>query len=78
MSGIKEVEKKSLVLRVFAITIELASRFLDDYLTGDTYFKVNCPGHNLVRTRCQLALAKDILRKKDELEWVVEETLNND
>ena len=78
MSGIKEVEKKSLVLRVFAITIELASRFLDDYLTGDTYFKVNYPGHNLVRTRCQLALAKDILRKKDELEWIVEETLNND
>ena len=76
--SLTEVEKKSLVLGAFSITIELASRFLDDYLTGDTYFKVNYPGHNLVRTRCQLALAKDIQRKKDELEWIVEETLNND
>ena len=41
------------------------------------YFKVNYPGHNLVRTRCQLALAKDILRKKEELKWIVEETLEN-
>ena len=76
--SLTEVEKKSLVLGAFSITIELASRFLDDYLTGDNYFKVNYPGHNLVRTRCQLALAKDIQRKKDELEWIVEETLNSD
>ena len=68
-------ETESLVLGAFSITVELASRFLDDYLTGDTYFKVNYPGHNLVRTRCQLALAKDIQRKRDELEWIVRETL---
>ena len=58
---------------VFPVTL----RFLADYLNGDTYFKVNYPGHNLVRTRCQLALAKDILRKKEELKWIVEETLDN-
>ncbi len=75
-NSITEVEADSLVLGAFSITIELASRFLDDYLTGDTYFKVNYPGHNLIRTRCQLALAKDIRRKKDELEWIVDETLN--
>ena len=74
-SSLTEIEKKSLVLGAFSITIELASRFLDDYLTGDTYFKVNYPGHNLVRTRCQLALAKDILQKREELEWIVEETM---
>ena len=68
-------EIDSLVLAAFSITVELASRFLDDYLTGDTYFKVNYPGHNLVRTRCQLQLAKDILRKKDELEWIVSESI---
>ena len=74
-NSLTDVEKKSLVTGAFSITIELASRFLDDYLTGDTYFKVNYPGHNLVRTRCQLALAKDIMKKKDELEWIVDETL---
>ena len=71
-------ELDSLVLAAFSITIELASRFLDDYLTGDTYFKVNYPGHNLVRTRCQLALARDILRKFDELKWIVEEAMEQD
>jgi len=60
-------EIDSLVLGAFSITVELASRFLDDYLTGDTYFKVNYPGHNLVRTRCQLQLARDIMSKYDKL-----------
>ena len=49
--------------------------FLDDYLTVDKYFKINYPLHNLVRTRCQLALAKDIMRKQQELEWIVRETV---
>ena len=74
-TSLTDIEKNSLVLGAFSITVELASRFLDDYLTGDTYFKVNYPGHNLIRTRCQLALAKDIQRKRDELEWIVEDTL---
>ena len=72
-NALTQDELDNLVLAAFSITIELAARFLDDYLTGDTYFKVKYPGHNLVRTRCQLALAKDILRKADELKWIVEE-----
>ena len=72
--SLTEAEISSLVLASFSITIELAARFLDDYITGDQYFKINYPQHNLVRTRCQLALAKDIMRKRDELEWIVEET----
>ena len=74
-SSLTKDEIDSLVTAAFSITVELASRFLDDYLTGDTYFKVNYPGHNLIRTRCQLQLAKDILRKKDELEWIVSESI---
>ena len=72
--SLTQSERDSLVLAAFSITIELASRFLDDYLTGDTYFKINYPLHNLDRTRCQLALAKDIIRKQDELERIVAET----
>ena len=68
-------EIDALVPACFAITIELASRFLDDYLTGDKYFKVTYPEHNIVRTRCQLALAKDIDRKSDELAAIVRETV---
>ena len=69
-------EIDSLVQATFSITIELAARFLADYLDGDVYFKCNYPAHNLVRTRCQLQLAKDILRKQDELQWIIRDIMN--
>lgn len=40
------------------ITLELAARFLTDYLDGDRYFKIRTGGHNLVRARNQIALAQ--------------------
>ena len=66
-----EKEVETLALSCFVLTAELATRFLADYLDGDLYFKVNAPDHNLVRTRCQIALAKDMLRRMDEMEKVV-------
>ncbi len=71
--SLHSIEIDNLVLASFPI--KLATRFLDDYLCGDTYFKVNYPGHNLVRTRCQLALAKDIERKYEELCWIVKDVI---
>ena len=71
--SLESVEIESLVKATFSITIELASRFLDDYLTGDKYFRCTYPKHNLVRTRCQLQLAKDIERKWNELEWIIKD-----
>ena len=65
----KEVE--TLALSCFVLTAELATRFLADYLAGDLYFNTKYPGHNLVRTRCQIALAKDMLKKMDEMEKIV-------
>ncbi len=66
-----EKEVQTLALSSFVLTAELATRFLADYLDGDLYFKTNAPDHNLVRTRCQIALAKDMLKKMDEMEKVV-------
>lgn len=37
-----------------------AVRFLTDYINGDTYYRTAYPGHNLVRTRAQITLAKSI------------------
>ena len=65
----KEVE--TLALSCFVLTAELATRFLADYLDGDLYFNIKYPDHNLVRTRCQIALAKDMLKKMDEMEKTV-------
>jgi len=47
------------------ITLELAIRFLNDYINGDTYFKINYEKHNLDRARNQIALVKDIESKLD-------------
>lgn len=69
--ALTEAEVSSLVQATFSITIELASRFLDDYLTGDRYFRCAYPMHNLVRARCQIQLAKDIERKWEDLTRIV-------
>ncbi len=60
------------------ITLELAIRFLDDYVCGDTYFKVdlNRPKHNLERCQNQLALAKDIENKMPLIEEFIQECYN--
>ena len=76
-NSLTQYEIDNLVLASFSITIELAARFLDDYIVGDTYFKCKYPGHNLVRTRCQLKLAKDIMNKFDELNWIVRDVIRN-
>ena len=44
-------EKQSLAVAGKLITFEIGIRFLTDYLSGDTYFKVHRQGHNLDRAR---------------------------
>ena len=66
-----ENEIGTLAISGFCLAVELATRFLADYLDGDLYFKTNYPEHNLVRTRCQIALAKDMLTKLDQMEAIV-------
>ena len=56
------------------ITLELAMRFLNDYINGDTYFKINYPTHNLDRARNQLALVKDIENKMDDIKEYISES----
>ena len=68
-------ELDTLALSCFALTVELATRFLADYIDGDLYFKTNYPEHNLVRTRCQIALAKDMLKKLPQMEAIVRECI---
>ncbi len=72
-NALTQEELDGLVLGAFSATVELAVRFLDDYICGDTYFKVLSPEHNLVRARCQLTLALDILKKYDQLQSIVKE-----
>ncbi len=53
------------------LTLECGMRFLADYINGDIYFKVKDSEHNLRRARAQIALAKDMMRKRSEMEHIV-------
>lgn len=71
-----KTEIETLALGAFTMTVELAVRFLDDYITGDQYFKTKYRGHNLVRAKCQLHLAEDMLARMDEMNAIVNEIAN--
>ena len=66
-------EVKTMSLGAFTMTVELAVRFLDDYITGDQYFKTLYRGHNLVRTRCQLKLAEEMFEHLGEMSKIIAE-----
>ena len=68
-----EKEIESLATGAAVITLELASRFLGDYLTGDKYFRIDYPEHNLVRARAQLALYKDMMLHMGDMQSIVKE-----
>ncbi len=65
----REIELLPLGAKI--ITLELAVRFLTDYLEGDHYFKIQYPEHNLVRARTQLKLVADMEKKWDEMNAMV-------
>ena len=71
-----ENEVSTLALSSFVLTVELAVRFLNDYIQGSPYFKINYPEHNLVRARCQIALAKDMQRNMEKMEECVRSCYN--
>ena len=72
-SSLTPMEIKTMALGAFTMTVELAVRFLDDYISGDQYFKTLYRGHNLVRARCQLRLAEDMLEHMGEMNKIISE-----
>ena len=69
----KEID--ALAFSVFLLTIEVAIRFLTDYINGDVYFHIDYPEHNLVRARTQIKLAEDIYKAIPELNEIVKKCL---
>lgn len=72
-TSLTAIELKTMALGAFVMTVEVAARFLDDYITGDQYFKTLYRGHNLVRARCQLKLAQEMLDRMGEMNKIVAE-----
>ena len=73
---ITERELELLPFSVKLMTLECGSRFLADYLNGDTYFRTHYAEHNLVRARTQFKLVADIEAKHDELMAIVRKAVN--
>lgn len=69
--SLTELEVQMLPLGAYVMTVEVATRFLKDYLEGDVYFKTDYPEHNLVRARAQMKLAADMEEKMPEMERIV-------
>ena len=55
------------------MTIECGIRFLTDYLMGDKYFSIDREKHNLDRCRTQFKLIRDMERKWEQMETIVQE-----
>jgi Ser/Thr protein kinase RdoA (MazF antagonist) len=70
-NALTDTEIAMLPMGALAVTLELATRFLKDYLDGDLYFKTAYPEHNLVRARTQMKLAWDMQQKWDEMNRIV-------
>ena len=68
-----EQEISLLPKAVAIITMELAIRFLTDYIDGDIYFNTSYPTHNLDRAMTQITLAKDIYDNLDKLNQITAE-----
>jgi hypothetical protein len=71
MAFLTEVEIGHLAVAGKILTIETGLRFLTDYLSGDIYFRVHRPQHNLERCRSQFALAASIDAQLGEMQEIV-------
>jgi hypothetical protein len=62
-----KAEKAHIAFSGKLITFEIGIRFLTDYLSGDTYFRIHRPAHNLDRCRTQFKLVESIERQEDAM-----------
>lgn len=70
--SLTEEEVNMLPMGAKLMTYECGTRFLTDYLQGDTYFKISREKQNLERCHTQFALVADMEKKWEEMQKIVE------
>lgn len=70
-TSLTDQEIRMLPMGAYVMTLEVATRFLKDYLDGDKYFRTAYPGHNLDRARTQIKLVADMEEKMEEMDRIV-------
>ncbi|MEG1408025.1 MAG: mucin-desulfating sulfatase, partial [Ruthenibacterium sp.] len=66
-----DTEKAYLPWGAKLMTLECGTRFLTDFLQGDTYFKVSRPLQNLERARTQFKLVAEMEENWDTMAAIV-------
>ena len=69
--GLSEGELEMLPIGAMMMTLECGMRFLTDYLSGDTYFRISREKHNLDRARNQFKLVSDMEKVLPEMRAIV-------
>src|SRR6266404_5526624 len=67
-----KAEKSHIAFSGRLITFEIGIRFLTDYLSGDTYFRIHRPAHNLDRCRTQFKLVESIEQQEEAMQRYVD------
>ena len=71
-SFLTPVEREHLPFAACLFPMMQAVRFLADYLNGDTYYKIQYPEHNLVRTRNQLRYFQKVYAERTRMEQLIQ------
>lgn len=75
--GLSAGEIEMLPIGAIMMTYECGTRFLTDYLQGDTYFRTSRPNHNLDRARNQFKLVRDMEEKLPKMREIVNKYSQN-
>jgi len=71
-SFLTPAEKSLMAFSGKLITFEIGMRFLTDFLSGDTYFRIHRPDHNLDRCRTQFKLVASIEQQEKVMQKFVD------
>ena len=66
------IEKENLTYAATLFPYMQAVRFFADYLNGDTYYKIQYPEHNMVRTRAQWRLFEEAEAKLEAMKLIID------
>ena len=73
--GLTQREIETLPLGAWVMTLENGMRFLTDYLSGDVYYSIARPEHNLDRARTQIKLVGEMEQNQEAMEALIRKYL---
>ncbi len=71
-TSLTNLEVKTLALGAITMTIECGVRYLTDFLEGDKYFRTEYTNQNKIRAQNHLVLAKDMIKKYEDMKNIVD------